>query len=156
MEGDLNDHKRKDVTHHTFGDTLHGFRPGRGTGTAILEARLHLDKSIQQGKTLSQVFLDLSKAYDTLDRDRTIELLQAYGVGPRSIRILRNFWNNLQLVPRQGGFYGKPIKSERGVTQGDPLSPIVFNVAVDAVVRHLRASFPYPMGFVLCRRWLAC
>jgi Reverse transcriptase (RNA-dependent DNA polymerase) len=28
------------------------------------------------------------------------------------------------------------------VTQGDPLSPIVFNVAVDAVVRHLKASFP--------------
>jgi Reverse transcriptase (RNA-dependent DNA polymerase) len=50
-----------------FDDMLHGFRPGRGTGTAILEARLHLDRSIQKGKTLSQIFLDLSKAYDTLD-----------------------------------------------------------------------------------------
>jgi Reverse transcriptase (RNA-dependent DNA polymerase) len=134
----------KERMSHTiqFDDMLHGFRPGRGTGTAILEARLHLDKSIQQGKTLSQVFLDLSKAYDTLDRDRTIELLRAYGVGPRSISILQNFWNSLQLVPRQGGFYGKPIQSERGVTQGDPLSPIIFNIAVDAIVRQLRASFP--------------
>jgi retron-type reverse transcriptase len=125
-----------------FDDMLHGFRPGRGTGTAILEAKLHLDKSLQQGKTLSQVFLDLSKDYDTLDLGRTIQLLQAYGVGPRSIRILENFWNNLQLVLKQGGYYGRPIQSELGVTQGDPLSPIVFNVAVDAVVRHLRASFP--------------
>jgi Reverse transcriptase (RNA-dependent DNA polymerase) len=92
-----------------YDDMLHGFRPGRGTGTAILEAKLRLDKSLQQGKTLSQVFLDLSKAYDTLDRDRTIQLLQAYGVGPRSLRILENFWENLQLVPKQGGYYGRPI-----------------------------------------------
>jgi hypothetical protein len=44
-----------------FDDMLHGFRPGRGTGTAILEARLHLDRSIQKGKTLSQIFLDCRK-----------------------------------------------------------------------------------------------
>jgi Reverse transcriptase (RNA-dependent DNA polymerase) len=125
-----------------FNDTLHGFRPGRGTGTAIFEARLHHDRSIQQGKTLSQIFLDLSKAYDTLDRDRTIQLLQAYGVGPRLMRLLQTFWNNLQLVPKQGVYYGRLIKSELGVTQGDPLSPVVFNIAVDAVVRHLRTSFP--------------
>jgi hypothetical protein len=55
----------KERMSHTiqFDDMLHGFCPGRGMGTAILEARLHLDKNIQQGKTLSQVFLDLSKAY---------------------------------------------------------------------------------------------
>jgi retron-type reverse transcriptase len=117
-----------------FDDMLHGFRPGRGTGTAILEARLHLDKSIQKGKTLSQIFLDLSKAYDTLDCERTIQLLQEYGVGPRMLWMLQTFWDNLKLVPKQGGYFGKPMKSERGVTQGDPLSPIVFNVVVDAVV----------------------
>jgi hypothetical protein len=50
-----------------FDDALHGFRKNRGTGTAILEACLQIDYSIQQGQVLSQVFLDLSKAYDTLD-----------------------------------------------------------------------------------------
>jgi Reverse transcriptase (RNA-dependent DNA polymerase) len=114
---------------------LHGFRPGRGTGTAILEARLRIDYCSQLGKTLSQVFLDLSKAYDTLDRGHTLDLLQGYGVGPNVRALLSNFWDNLQLVPRQGGFYGPPIRSERGVTQGDPLSPIIVNVVVDAVVR---------------------
>ena len=123
-----------------FDDALHGFLPRRGTGTAILEARLRLDYSIQQGRTLYQVYLDLSKAYDTLDRGRTLQLLQGYGVGPRMLGLLNNFWNKLQLVPRQSGFYGAPISSDRGVTQGDPLSPIIFNVVVDAVVRELRAT----------------
>jgi Reverse transcriptase (RNA-dependent DNA polymerase) len=125
-----------------FDDALHGFRSKRGTGTAILEARLHLDHSIQQGRCLYQLFLDLSKAYDTLDRARTLELLQRYGMGPNLLGLLRNFWVNLQLVPRQGGFYGRPIRSARGVTQGDPLSPIIFNIVVDAVVRAMRAATP--------------
>ena len=34
------------------------------------------------------------------------------------------------------GYYGKAFKGDRGVTQGDPLSPTIFNVVVDAVVRH--------------------
>jgi hypothetical protein len=45
-----------------FHDALHGFRQKRGTGTAILEARLNLDISIQRGIPLHQIFLDLTKA----------------------------------------------------------------------------------------------
>ena len=40
------------------------------------------------------------------------------------------------MVARAGRYYGKGFKGERGVTQGDPLSPTIFNVVVDAVVRH--------------------
>ena len=40
------------------------------------------------------------------------------------------------LVARAGGYYGTRFKGERGVTQGNPLSPTIFNVVVDAVVCH--------------------
>ena len=40
------------------------------------------------------------------------------------------------MVARAGGYYGTAFKGERGVTQGGPLSPTIFNVVVDAVVRH--------------------
>ena len=40
------------------------------------------------------------------------------------------------MVARAGGYYGKGFKGGRGVTQGDPISPTIFNVVVDAVVRH--------------------
>ena len=40
------------------------------------------------------------------------------------------------MVARVGGYYGEAFKGAWGVTQGDPLSPTIFNVVVDAVVRH--------------------
>ena len=40
------------------------------------------------------------------------------------------------MAARPGGYYRKAFKGARGVMQGDPLSPTIFNVVVDAVVRH--------------------
>ena len=40
------------------------------------------------------------------------------------------------MVARAGGYYGAEFKGSGGVMQGDPLSPTIFNVVVDAVVRH--------------------
>ena len=37
------------------------------------------------------------------------------------------------MVDRAGGYYMDPFKGHRGVTQGEPLSPTIFNVVVDAV-----------------------
>jgi hypothetical protein len=41
----------------------------------------------------------------------------------------------VKLVCRTGGFYGDPFTAYRGVTQGGPLSSLIFNMVVDAVVR---------------------
>ena len=40
------------------------------------------------------------------------------------------------MVEKAGGYYGAAFKGGRGVTQGDPLPPTIFNVVVDAVVQH--------------------
>ena len=40
------------------------------------------------------------------------------------------------MVARAGTYYGAYFKGDQGVTQEDPLSPTIFNVVVDAVVRH--------------------
>ena len=82
------------------------------------------------------IFLDLTKAYDTLDRSRCLEILEGYGVGPNARRLLKTYWRRLTMVARAGGYYGTAFKGERGVTQGDPLSPTISNVVVKEVVRH--------------------
>ena len=40
------------------------------------------------------------------------------------------------MVARAGCYYRTAFREERGVTQGDPLPPNIFNVVVNAVVRH--------------------
>ena len=57
-------------------------------------------------------------------------------MGPRARRLLRAYWGKMTMVARAGGYYKEAFKGARGVTHGDPLSPIIFNVVVDVVVRH--------------------
>ena len=56
----------------TFHDVLHGFRAGRGTGTATLEANLLQQLAAMREEVLYVIFLDLTKAYDALDRSRCL------------------------------------------------------------------------------------
>ena len=62
-------------------DALHGFREGRGTGTATLEAKLLQQLAAMREEVLYVFFLYLTKAYDALDRSRSLEILKGYGVG---------------------------------------------------------------------------
>ena len=122
--------------HITYHDALHGFRAARGTGTATLEAKLIQQLAAMREEVIYVIFLDLTKAYDALDRSRCLEILEGYGVSPSARRLLTTYWRRLTMVARVGGYYNKTFKGERGVTQGDQLSPTIFNVVVDAVVRH--------------------
>ena len=71
--------------------TLHGFRTWRGTGTATLEANLSQQLVGIAHKPLFQVFLDVRKAYYLLDRERCLELLRGYEMGPNLDGLLENY-----------------------------------------------------------------
>ena len=106
------------------------------TGTATLKAKLLQQLAAMREEVLYVIFLDLTKAYDALDRSRSLEILKGYGVGEIVRRLLREYWNKTTMVSRAGGHYRIGFKGGRGVTQGDPLSPTIFNVVVNTVVRH--------------------
>ena len=59
----------------TFHDFLHRFWEGISTGTATLEAKLIQYLSALREEVLYVIFLDLKKAYDTLDRSRCLDIL---------------------------------------------------------------------------------
>ena len=131
IEGVL-DGRLKGVALH---DSLHGFREKRGCGTGIMEAKL-----LQQLATIEQcplygIFLDLRKAYDAMDRSRCLLILKDCGVGFKTLRLIQRFWDQGILICRASGCYGEPFKAKRGVTQGGPVSPTIFNLMVDAVIR---------------------
>ncbi len=51
------------------------------------------------------------------------------------LALQKYFWDTEKLVCRAGGNYGEAFSTERGVTQGGPLSSLMFNVCVEAVIR---------------------
>ena len=87
--------------------------------------------------------------------------MEAYGVGTRCLKLLRNYWANQQCVARQSNYHGTAFQPSRGVTQGGVISCTVFNICVDAVVRHwleicseqpdieARAGFEHRIGVAL-------
>jgi Reverse transcriptase (RNA-dependent DNA polymerase) len=92
-----------------FHKAVHGFRRGRGTTTAIAEVKLVMRANRQSNKPLFLIFLDLKKAYDTLDRERTWQIMQGYGVGPRICNIIAQTWAMDKMIPKQAGFYAEPF-----------------------------------------------
>jgi hypothetical protein len=79
-------------------DSLHGCRHQRGTSTAIIEAKLAQQLLYLEFKPFYGVFLDLWKAFDAMDRERVIMLLEGYGAGPRMIWLIRRFWHDAIMV----------------------------------------------------------
>jgi hypothetical protein len=116
-----------------FHPCLHGGMPKRGTGTATIEAKLQQLAWVKQ-EPLYQVFVDLHKAYSHLNCTKCLEIMTGYGVGPKLLRLQEKFWDQAEMVCRAGGSFGKQFTAFRGVTQGGPLSSLMFNVCVDAVI----------------------
>jgi hypothetical protein len=116
-------------------DSLHGCHNKCSTGTAIIEAKLAQQLLHLKLKPFYGVFLDLRKAFDAMDRERCILILEGYGARPWLVCLVQTYWRDGIMVCRASGYYGTPFKASRGVTQGGPLSAKLFNILVDAVVR---------------------
>jgi hypothetical protein len=116
-------------------DCLHSRLLHRGTGTAIMEVKMQQQLAWVDQASLYQIYLDLRKAYDTLDRGLCLEILAGYGVGPYLLHLQKKFWDKAKMVCRAGGNYGLPFGAHCEGTQGGPLSSLMFNVCVNCVVR---------------------
>ena len=103
-----------------FHNALHIFFVGRGTETATLKEKL-LQKLIAMRETvLCDIFINLRKAYYSLDRELCLDILEIFGVGPRTICILRIYWVRIQMAAKVRGHCGPAFQNHRGVPQGDP------------------------------------
>ena len=71
------------------------------------------------------IFMDLHKEYDALERDRCLDILDVFSMGPRARRILHKYWDMLRMVEHTvgggGGYNRAYFKGFQGVTHGVPL-----------------------------------
>jgi hypothetical protein len=116
-------------------EALHGCKNGCSTGTAILEAKLAQKLAHLKQEPFYGVFPDLKKAFNAVDRERCLLILEEFGAGPNMVQLIRTFWRDATMVCRASGNYGGPFCAGQGVTQGGPLSTKIFIILVDNVVR---------------------
>ena len=64
-----------------------------------------------------------------------MEIIRWYGLGPTLQQLIQRYWDGQKVVRNAGKCFGRTFNTERGVTQGDPISPKIFNIVVDAVLR---------------------
>ena len=131
LEGVLDERLKKAELH----DALHGFRQKRGCGTGIMDAKLVQQLTFVEQCPLCGLFLDLRKTYDAIDRGRCLRILEDFGAGPKAQRPIKPFWDKGVLVCKAAGCFELFFKAGRGITQGGPVSPTIYNLMVDAVIR---------------------
>ena len=86
--------------------------------------------------------MDLSAAYDSVDHALLWARLCALGVPEHTVAATQSLYAGLQYQLRAAGVYVEPFPVTRGVKQGCPLSPKLFNAFIDGLRAHLCARCP--------------
>ena len=125
----------KAETEKCLGADQYGFRKGRGTRDAVATLRIIAERSIQHDQDIYICFVDYEKAFDRVDWKKLIRILRRMGVDWRERRLIGNLYMGQRVKIRIDGEYSEPGKIGRGVRQGCPLSPILFNIYIEEIIR---------------------
>ena len=86
------------------------------------------------------IFIDFHKAFDSLEWNFLLSCLRVFNFGPDFIRWVNIFYKNIQSCVINNGFASDFFVLERGVRQGDPLSPYLFVLAVEVLAIAIRQN----------------
>ena len=114
-------------------DKQFGFRKGRSTELATLELVDGLITEMDKGDIPICFFLDLSKAFDTLDHSILIEKLKYYGIKNKSLDLLTHYLTNRQQYVDFNDTMSNFLTITTGVPQGSILGPLLFLIYVNDI-----------------------
>ena len=103
-----------------------GFRKGFSTMYSIADLTDSLLTGINKGLTSLAAFVDLRKAFDTVDHEILLEKLQCYGIEGINLRWCANYFVNRTQTTLANGIASKKGNITCGVPQGSVLGPLFF------------------------------
>ncbi|MDD2611131.1 MAG: reverse transcriptase family protein, partial [Giesbergeria sp.] len=116
-------------------DEQFGFRPARGPGDGQQCMTRLVELAAAHGVPLHAGFVDFKQAFDSLDRGVLWEVLRVYRIHPKLISLLEDLYQGSTACVRANGSTSGQFHIHSGVRQGCPLSPVLFNVYMDFVIR---------------------
>ena len=109
-----------------------GFRKGRGCTDQIFTLRNIIEQCTEWQRQLYFNYVDFEKAFDSIHRECLWRILRAYGIPQQIVLVIKSFYNNFKCrVGNNQSIFG--VKT--GVGQGCPMSALLFNLAIDWVMR---------------------
>ena len=89
------------------------------------------EKFLANGKDVFWAFMDMEKAYDTIDRHGMWQMLRVYGVGRKLLKAVQSFYVDSRACVRVGNDVSESFPVTVGLRQGCVKSSWLFNVYMD-------------------------
>ena len=119
-------------------DVQAGFRKGRGTRDQTGNISWIIDKARQSQKNIYFCFIDYAKAFDCVDHNKLWKILKGMGIPDHLTFLLRNLYAGQEATVRTGHGTTDWFQIGKGVHQGCILSPCLFNLYAEYIMRDAR------------------
>ena len=112
-----------------------GFRRNRSTTSQILTIRRILEGVRAKNLQATMLFVDVTKAFDSIHRGKMEQILLAYGQPKETVAAIMMLYRNTKVKVRSSDGDTDYINIVAGVLQGDTLVPYLFIICLDYVLR---------------------
>ena len=120
---------------HELPDVQAGFRKGRGTRDQIANICWIIKKGREFQKNIYFCFIDYGKAFDSVDHNKLWKILKEMGIPEHLTCLLRNLYASPEATVRTGHGTTDWFQIGKGVCQGCILSPCLFNLYAEYIMR---------------------